>query len=245
MKSDYLAIFEKRGQLYDQAMQKFPTARDAEFFCLLENIDINNVQRVLDVPSGGGYLARFFPDNVEIHSLEPCQQFSPKLPHLTTDIDLETLLLPPNAYDLVVCQAAIHHVKDKALFFAQCYRALQEQGILCVGDIHGSNPITSFLDTFAGAHNGTGHEGYYLTPEKIEKLASDTGFNKLQIEEKDCHWIFNNHADMLLFCRLLFGLVDVSDAELLNAIDAYIGSSEGHDQTRLHWKMLYATLQKA
>lgn len=245
MKSDYLAIFEKRGQSYDQAMQKYPQARDAEFRRLLEHIDIDAVQCILDVPSGGGYLAKFFPPTAEIHSLEPCRQFTPKLPHLTSDIDLETLALPANTYQLVVCLAAIHHVKNKAAFFAQSHAALQANGLFCVGDISRSNPITTFLDEFAGAHNGTGHNGYYLSPEDISQLASEAGFNIIHAGEKDCHWAFSSQAAMLDFCRLLFGLASASDEALLQALQQHIGTSEQQGQTLLHWKMLYTTLQKA
>ena len=243
MKSDYLAIFEKRGQSYDRAMQTCPAARDAEFLRLLDNIDTAAARCILDVPSGGGYLAKFFPPTAEIHSLEPCREFTPKLPHLTSDIDLETLSLQADTYDLVVCLAAIHHVKNKAAFFAQCHAALQPGGRFCIGDISRSNPIAAFLDGFAGAHNGTGHNGYYLTPEDTRALAASTGFTVFEIAEKDCPWAFTSQAAMLDFCRLLFGLT-VSDDALLQALDTHIGTSEHQGTTRLHWKMLNATLHK-
>lgn len=243
MKSDYLAIFEKRGQSYNQAMQKYPHARNAEFQRLLDNIPAHAARCILDVPSGGGYLAKFFPPETEIHSLEPCKEFTPKLPHLTADIDLETLTLPANTYDAVICLAAIHHVKNKPAFFAQCQAALQNKGYFCVGDIERSNPIATFLDVFAGAHNGTGHSGYYLTAEEVRQLADSTGFTVINTGEKPCHWVFNNHAEMLDFCRLLFGL-SASDTDLQQALEKYIGISEHQGKIRLHWTMLYTTLQK-
>lgn len=243
MKSDYLAIFEKRGQSYDRAMQHYPAARDAEFHRLLEHIDTAAMTCILDVPSGGGYLAKFFPPAADIHSVEPCREFTPKVPHLTSDIDLDTLSLPGATYDLVVCQAAIHHVKNKARFFAQCHDALKPGGLFCIGDIRRDHRIARFLDGFAGAHNGTGHHGYYLTEADIHTLAAGSRFTVLEIAEKDCPWEFASIAAMLDFCRLLFGLT-VDDATLRQALDTHIGTSEHRGRFRLHWQMLYATLQK-
>lgn len=242
MTSEYLAIFEQRGRAYDTAMQTYPHARDAEFERLLDLVDTQHCQHILDVPSGGGYLQKFFPADVQIDSIEPCQDFAPQSAHLNSSTDLEALSLPERSYQLVVCLAAIHHIHAKQDFFQQCQQALLPGGYFCLGDIGYGHSIGQFLDSFAGKHNGTGHHGHYISPEQIQSLADNTGLKVINCEEKPCSWHFANTQQMLEFCRLLFGLKWVDDAELIAALRHYIGFTETSDQTQLHWRMLYATM---
>ncbi len=244
MSSEYLAIFEKRGRSYDQAMQTYPAARDAEFQRLLELVDTQQCRSVLDVPSGGGYLQKFFPPQTSIDSIEPCRDFAPQSAHLNSSVDLDALNLPPGNYQLIVCLAALHHVDDKQGFFQQCRDALHDDGHFCVGDIAHGHSIGRFLDDFAGQHNGTGHHGRYLSPAQVHSLAAAAGLRVIACEEKPCPWVFRDTAQLLHFCRLLFGLQQVSDSELHDALQHYIGIDHDADQVRLRWQMLYATLLK-
>ena len=75
MNLTYPEIFAQRGNRYHDAMLRFPNARDAEFQRLFDACPVAPGARVLDLPAGGGYLARFLPGDAELVSLELSEGF--------------------------------------------------------------------------------------------------------------------------------------------------------------------------
>lgn len=243
MKSGYEIIFGQRGRDYDQAMRLYPNARDAEFLNLFESIDLDLVTNVADIPAGGGYLAKFLPDTCHIDSIEPCAQFLPNHT-FTTDVGLDRIKLSTKSYDLIISLAAIHHVREKSTFIGNAYRALTDGGFLCIGDASSNSPVATFLDTFAGQHNGTGHAGIYLEKDTVTDIVHPLGGKIIHNQEKPCPWIFDQQETMLDFCRLLFGLKNVADPELLKALNKYIGISNKSSTVILNWRLRYVTVYK-
>jgi len=243
MKSEYEHIFEQRGREYDTAMRRFPVARTAEFARLFDDVNFGPAGRIADIPSGGGYLRNFVPENHEIDSIEPCGEFRADNAH-QADVGLDEIILPEQAYDIIVCLAAIHHVKAKKVFLNNMYNALKPGAFFCIGDVLKQSAIARFLDDFAGKHNGTGHAGRYLEISTVREILGPSGADILCCEEKSCAWRFNSEADMLAFCRLLFGLKSLDDQDLLRALDEYIGVSTLEHGVSLDWRLLYVTVQK-
>jgi SAM-dependent methyltransferase len=243
MKSEYELIFEQRGQEYDAAMQRFPLARKAEFERLFDEVDFSSIKHLADIPSGGGYLRAFAPEHCEIDYIEPCGDFRPDNAH-QVDVGLDEIVLPIEAYDLIVCLAAIHHVKAKRVFLNNMYKALKPGAYLCIGDVLRESPIANFLDHFAGKHNGTGHAGRYLEIDTVPDILEPGGSVILTNEEKRCSWRFSDEADMLAFCRLLFGLKNLGNQDLLRALEEYVGVLRLEDGVALDWRLLYVTVKK-
>jgi len=241
--SEYQEIFVQRGQSYDQAMQRYPLARDSEFKRLFDHVSLTAAPRVLDIPSGGGYLKKHLPNTSIIDCYEPCEEFNPKNAH-AGNVNLENIKIPPNTYDLAICLAAIHHVDNKARFLKNCAVSLRPSAYFCIADVVSDSRIAHFLDDFAGSHNGTGHKGDYLQIDTLFNIAGEQNLEIVHSEEKACPWVFQNTDGMLDFCRLLFGLRDVSDELLKDALQHYIGIGEADGKTLLDWKLLYVTLQK-
>jgi len=243
MKSEYEKIFEQRGSDYDLAMQRFPNARDAEFSSLFDGIDITPVKQIADIPSGGGYLSAFVPQDCYIDAIEPCGEFHPENAH-QLDVGLDQIVLSAQTYDLIVCLAAIHHIEAKSVFLASLYKALKPGAYLCIADVPRGSSIGEFLDDFAGKHNGTGHSGMYLETNTVPDILQPLGAEILCCEEKPCPWFFDNESDMLAFCRLLFGLKAVGEQDLLKALDDYVGFSRVDKGISLNWRLLYLTVRK-
>jgi SAM-dependent methyltransferase len=243
MKSEYELIFEQRGQEYDAAMQRFPLARKKEFARLFEEVDFRSIKHLADIPSGGGYLKAFVPGHCEIDYIEPCGDFRADNAH-QFDVGLDEIVLPTEAYDLIVCLAAIHHVRAKTVFLSNMYDALKPGAYFCIGDVLKESSIAGFLDHFAGKHNGTGHAGRYLEMNTVPDILEPLGGEILSCEEKRCSWLFNNEADMLVFCRLLFGLKNLDNQDLLRALDEYVGVLRLENGVALDWRLLYVTVKK-
>jgi SAM-dependent methyltransferase len=239
----YNDIFKQRGHLYDQAMKKYSYARDHEFTQLFTYVDFTNIINIADIPSGGSYLTRFLPSNCQIDAIEPCDSLS-HTPSQHSNHLLENISLPTHHYDLVVCLAAIHHISNKQLFIGSLYNALKNNGYLCIADVAHNNTINVFLDEFAGRHNGTGHSGEYIDSSTITGIIEPLGGVILSNKEIPCPWVFSDEESMLDFCKLLFGLKNISDEELLQALNHYVGISYNESTVQLQWQLLYATIKK-
>ncbi len=249
MSNRYAETFEQRGHPYDQAMMRFPDCRSREFIRLFDHLDLQVCSKVLDLPSGGGYLDRFLPDHCLLDSADPSTPF--RTSGAIYPIDLENLTLPAGYYDLVISLAALHHIQNKTGFLRSVVEALKPGGRCCFADVAADSGVRRFLDEFAGRYNNTGHSGHYLEVDTPYPGAMDHE-NLVLIEHalKPCPWVFPDTEAMIEFCRLLFGLKQVSDQQILTALDHYIGFSQIHNsqgelETHLHWELLFITFQTA
>jgi SAM-dependent methyltransferase len=230
----YPEIFRQRGDLYHAAMLRHPAARAAEFAALFSATPVRAGARVLDVPAGGGYLARHLPAT-ELVSLELTSGFGTGLP--TYD---------PGAawtwgrFDHIVCLAALHHIDDQPGFLSGLLRGLARGGTLHLADVARDSSMCAFLDGFVGRYNLTGHEGSYLPTD--EAFFARIG-HVARIEEAACPWVFPGEAEMLEFCAQLFGLVDCPPDALLEALARHVGVERTSAGVRLDWRLLYVDLQ--
>ncbi|MGL4835132.1 MAG: hypothetical protein ACRCXH_12020, partial [Shewanella sp.] len=71
---DYSEIFTTRAKQYHLAMQTCPKSRDAEFLALLQDLPATAID-VLDVPAGGGYLARYLQSHLQLTSCDFSEGF--------------------------------------------------------------------------------------------------------------------------------------------------------------------------
>lgn len=244
IEGDYQDTFQQRGHHYDQAMQLCPDARDREFKQLFTGVDRSRLRRVLDIPSGGGYLQRYLSAQTELYSLDPCENFRALAGG--GSMNIETLALPDGHFDAVVCLAALHHISNKQAFVEALWRALAPGGYLLIADVAAGSGEAKFLDEFAGRFNQTGHAGQYwsagLAPEYLAKRA-DAELQTYAMRE--CDWHFSEQHQLLAFCRHLFGLAAVDDKALLAALQEYVGISHNSLGVQLHWQLVYLQCQKA
>lgn len=236
--SDYQQVFDERGHSYDEAMRFCPNAREQEFSMLFKGVETSTLKSVLDIPSGGGYLERYLPDSCQLHSIDPCAGFKPSA------IDLEKLSLP-DRYDAVVCLAALHHIHNKQSFIDSLISATVSGGNVLIADVAEGTGEAAFLDQFAGKHNQTGHKGEYLSLDSVTSyIQRNPTANLVAHEMRECFWCFRDEAEMLTFCRLLFGLVNVSDRSLLAALRDFVGVSFKNQALCLEWRLLYTQIQR-
>ncbi|KEI71717.1 methyltransferase domain-containing protein [Endozoicomonas elysicola] len=248
MSSQYADAFEQRGHPYDQAMQRFPDSRNFEFIHLFDQIDLTKARRILDLPSGGGYLSQFLPEHCELDSADPSSQF--RKSDAIYELNLESLVLPESHYDLVISLAALHHIENKPGFLNSVANTLKLGGFCCFSDVAADSGISHFLDKFAGKYNLTGHKGSYLQIDApYPGYMSQKQLSLVEHALKPCPWVFKNKTEMVEFCRLLFGLKAVSNQQVLDALSFYVGytditNSQGEPGVSLKWELLYITFQK-
>ncbi len=231
MNPEYVDIFKQRGHPYHAAMQSFPNARNEEFEQLFAAHPLQGAPCILDIPAGGGYLARHLADRAQVTSLEITPGFCPDT-QLADPDDLEAF----SGYDRAACLAALHHFEDPLGFLARLRATLKPGGILHIADVCAGSPLCEFLDGFVGRYNITGHDGHYL---RANRAAYASVGRVERCEEVRCHWRFRNEADMLTFAGGLFGLVDYPVAALREALQRHVGFRTTPAGVELDWRLLY------
>lgn len=224
---NYSEIFRHRGKSYHEAMQCFPTVRDAEFRALLMPLLKAYYEQsnwsLLDVPSGGGYLASYLPTGVKYTAFDPSPGFVEQGQGVS-NADLDHLPYSDDSFDALVSLAGLHHSPEKRAFVDSSLRILKPGGLLCVVDVAEDSPESRFLDEFVGKYNNTGHEGFYLN-DAFEGLFSPADWECLEVSQQDCSWYFSSQKNLFLFCKHLFSLKLVSEDWLILAIRRYLGYS--------------------
>lgn len=244
MRLDYKSVFDRRGNTYDEAMRRFPRARWQEIENVFSRVDKSQLTSVLDIPSGGGYLALHLPSHVEVHECDPSQQFA-TADSGVQNVDLEAPCLPPANYDLIVNLAAIHHIHNKQRFLKCLTAAVRPGALIVIGDVQSTSPIARFLDDFVGQHNGTGHDGEYLSGDPATDFGWQSGeLEVVQHAVMPCNWTLPTVNELTAFCKLLFNVQAATDTELLRAMESYVGIDRVEGVATLKWELFYYVFRR-
>ncbi len=249
MHQSYTDIYDKRGEMYHEAMERWPDARKLEFETLVGCAAIDQTcPLVLDVPSGGGYLANYLPTGARLVSVDPAPTFLHAGSHDKADQVLcashDAIPLADAAADVVFSLAGLHHIEDQAGVFREWYRLLKSGGVLVIGDAESGSATAAFLDGVVGQFNTMGHHGKYLTAVQVEMLR-ETGFEVTVAEVKAYSWLFRDRGTMLDYCRTLFCMDRCPDDEtLISAIERTIGFREEADGCHMNWALFFIRAHK-
>lgn len=176
---------------------------------------------VADVPAGGGYLRRHLPAGCAWLGHEPCGSFG----HRDTAHASSSLLplpWPDGSMDAAISLAGVHHLDDKAPFFAEIKRILRPGGRFVLSDVEAGTPAARFLDGFVGRHNSTGHAGAFLDAW-TEGTLREAGWHVVSTALARFHWAFPDRTAMAAFCRELFDIGAASASDVGRAIEALLG----------------------
>ena len=231
MNPEYAEIFRQRGHPYHDAMTRFPLARAEEFSGLFTRLPLGNGERILDIPAGGGYLAKHLGDRALVTSLEITHGFSDE----AVVVQLEDLARF-SGFDRAVCLAALHHFDQPMTMLSHLAQTLRPGGSLHVADICAGSPLCEFLDGFVGRYNQTGHQGRYLRADAADYR--DLG-RVARCEEVGCAWSFDDETSLLAFCSRLFGLVECPPSALRTALHDLVGVRADSRGVVLEWRLLY------
>jgi SAM-dependent methyltransferase len=230
----YEEVFRHRGESYDLAMKKYPDARDLEFKQIFHKLPLKENEKILDIPALGGYLKKYCLDSNDIVFLD----FSKSINGINVVSPYEEW--PIETVDRIVCLASIHHIEHFELFLNNMKKHLKPSGIIHLADVSVDSPISKFLDEFVGSKTSTGtHKGTYYDWKKV---VFPKDLNVIEIETRNCPWIFNSEQEMSEYCRLLFDLRNVTDKEILDELENYIGFEKKHNKIYLEWSLTYIDL---
>lgn len=233
----YGGTFDARGGRYDDAMRRWPSVRDEEFAFALGLADPQPGERVIDIPSGGGYLGERVPAGVEVVAVEASDAFVERgraqgVSPVAAGLRGEGIA--PGRADVVISLAGMHHERDHAELFAAWRRLLRPGGRLVAADVIAGSEQAAFLDGFVGEWTVTGHAGHYFGADLAE-LGKSAGLVDVRVVDGSYHWWAASDAELVGFCTSLFGLEDVAPAQVLAALERGPGLCREGERTGLRW----------
>lgn len=239
---DYNEIFSARAKQYHLAMQTCPKARDAEFLALLQDLPATAID-VLDVPAGGGYLARYLHSPLHLTSCDFSQGF------VETGMPLanpQTLPYAADTFDAVLSLTGLHHIsfEDQNAFLRESHRVLRSKGSFLVGEVLRGSPVDAFLNDFVHQNNSQGHSGVFFD-EGFKVQLADAGFEQISMCVRSYMWQFANVASMLFYCKNMFGIDKASNSELDSGLREYLNYHQApNGMVQLPWQLVFYHAQK-
>ena len=234
---DYSEIFSARAKQYHFAMQTNPKARDAEFLAILQDLPATAVD-VLDVPSGGGYLARYVQPDVQLSNCDFSVGFAETGVPLASP---QSLPYTDNSFDAVLSLTGLHHIAraQQNTFLHECHRVLRTQGSLLVGEVLRGSPVDAFLNEFVHAHNSQGHVGEFFDVEFKQQLI-EAGFDQIEMHVRHYNWLFDNVASMVSYCQNMFGIDKADDVQIERGLRDYLKyREESNGSVTLPWQLVF------
>jgi len=242
----YNRIFNKRGQLYNEAGKLCALARRRERDLLIDALDLKKKMKICDAPAGGGYLADGIAERTggkcEIACVDPAANFINGINgnYKAIVASLEQIPLPSESMDRVGSLAGLHHLKNKAFFFKESFRILKRGGKFAVADVlEGSKP-GSFLNDAVDRLTTTGHKGIFLEKGELTYLLKASGFHDIHENYEQYYWTFPDLNTMKKYCHQLFGLVKATLSETETELRKYFNFEINSTSVRLPWSLSYA-----
>ncbi len=232
--------------MYHSAMALYPDARRDEFLLPLKKLNLKPGDLLIDLPSGGGYLHRYLPANVQVHCLESSQAFADYCQQQKLKVSLyhqHHLPLSDQYADALISIAGLHHIRDKQPLFQSIFRVLKPSGQLCITDVEQGSAVAGFLDDIVDRYSQTGHRGRFLNTVTAEQL-SEVGFQGIQWERLNYPWYFADEASVLNYFQLLFGLEKASLEQVGQGIDQYLNRQITPSGIQVNWQLLCLTAHR-
>lgn len=233
----YADIFAHRAAEYQEAMTRWPNARDAEFRSMVEPLGESAGALVCDMPSGGGYLARYLAPATRYLGVDPAEGFLAASQGLTVlKSAIVDVPLPDASVDHIVSLAGLHHEEDLPAVFAEMARLVRPGGRVIIADAAEGSAPARFLNGFVAAHNPLGHDGRFLDGGTANLLKA-AGLAILSDEMTPVPWSFDHAEDAGAFGKSLFGLPALDPAAIVDALAREIGFDEEDGKLHLRWEL--------
>lgn len=240
---NYGAIFDARGGAYHRAMTQLPAVRAAEFELIVRHGALEPGMLMLDVPSGGGYLAPYVAPHLQpqgrCRHVETSKTFFEAAQKECRDVvhapSLSELPFADASVDLIVSLAGLHHETERLPFYREARRILRPDRRLLIAEVEEGSAIARFLDGFVDAH-GDGHRGDYLGAPELDLLGA-AGLVVDSVETQPTPWRACSVEELGWFCRELFRVHRATVDDVLEALRTTIGVRPTHQGVELAWEL--------
>lgn len=238
--NDYRIIFQKRANDYHFAMKQFPNARSSEFETLISGTDFSKINKVLDIPSGGGYLKNYIPKHVDVTFTDFSEGFTDENIKLVSP---EKLPFESNSFDVIFSLSGMHHLNNVPQFIEECLRVINNDGTFIFADVKKDSAIDTFLNEFVNEYNSLGHKGDFFYEDYFKKHPT------LQNKITECNYneypfVFDNQNEMVYFFKLFFGLDKASDTIIYEGVRDILGIKITDNGLEVNWGLIQFKFRK-
>lgn len=236
---NYKEIFEQRGELYNQAHQLVPSAREMELEAMLRWLVPQAGERILVVAAGGGFDAvgienHLYPGSADILCLEPSTIFSDLIPsHFEVlHAPLHQIQIGDESVDVVLNLAALHHIELRDEAFDEWVRVLKPGGRIVVGDVPQGSRTGDFLNDVVHRLTPGGHEGVFLEEGYLTNAFTNRGLTGCVEGTESYTWNFKDEAEMIAFSAKIFGMINGSYGDIKAGIEKYLQPEYSIEESR-------------
>jgi len=238
--NDYQKIFEKRANEYHWAMQKYPDVRSCEFESLIDSTNFSNIKKVLDIPSGGGYLKKYLPKNIELISADFSEGFTNQEIQLVNPTQFSYC---DNSFDLVLSLSGLHHLNDVPKFINECLRVLKENGSFIFSDVKKDTAVDFFLNEFVNKYNSLGHNGMFFTENSFNNLPL-LQQKIVRTQYNQYPFVFKDKSEMICFFSHFFGLDKANENIIYDGICDILGITTTENNLEVNWGLIQFEFKK-
>ena len=248
---NYKEIFEQRGHEYNSASLISADARQKEVDTLLDLVQFAPDLRIIDIPAGGGIVAKRIEERALAHDdvicIEPSKRFAAAIPsHFSVLHDeIDVISLEDKSVDLILSLAGLHHIDDRQSIYQEWFRLLRPGGQLVVADVRENTPTALFLNGFVNDNNSYGHEGTFIEKNEFSKQLTTAGFQVVRDELTHVPWHFSNKEQLGKFCKSLFNMDKITAHLVAKGVEDILGISKHKCGVNMHWQLQYASATKS
>jgi SAM-dependent methyltransferase len=221
-------------------MQTYPDVRSYEFESLISTIDFSNIKNVLDIPSGGGYLKKYLPKNIELISADFSEGFTNENIQLAKPTQFP---YSDNSFDLVLSLSGLHHLDDVPKFVHECLRTLKENGSFVFSDVKRNSPVDFFLNEFVNKYNSLGHNGVFFTENSFNEFPL-LQEKIIRTQYNQYPFVFKDKSEMLCFFSFFFGLDKANENIIYDGIRDILGIKSTERGIEVDWGLIQFEFKK-
>lgn len=257
--------FDLRSKLYAFASEIAPTARRQDLEQVKARLRPQPGEVGIDVAAGTGFLDRMLVEQTQskVYAVDPSGEQLEALKRRTKDlpvVPIEGTLSDAETFQMigedigrinyVTSFGGIHHIidhsgeKNQRSMFENAARALRPGGRFVGADVGANTKLSEHFDRLVTPHSLTGHEGNWLSEERLkEELLPGTGLELISTELVPIQWEFENKKQMAMFMKSLHAY-DLTQENVLLDLRNVLGYEERDGRCYLNWPMFFFHLEK-
>ncbi len=263
MKNNKIEFRGVRARLYEEALDRYPSAREDDINIMKKLLNPRNGEHVLGFGEGNGFFCKAIAESVGSTgkylitdpSLDQLRNLKSKINYPWVEVKVsgaEELNVTPRSFDKVWSFGAFHHCNYQTSAMKQIYKALRYGGKAVICDVFQGSDLAKHFDIQVARYCTTGHEVKFLSDEFVKSLCFLAGFeeSKVRLVEINPKWRFESETDLGDFVyRLhamtkLTGLLEERILKTLGGCKSILGVKLVGGLYELNWPMKVLIAEK-